>query len=62
VNLLSGTQVHVGGGFKARVARLSRLLLPTHRVQSNSLSGGEKTLLIGIIVGILIAIVLAKTL
>jgi hypothetical protein len=62
VNLLSGTQVHVGGGFKARLARLSGLLLPTHRVQSNSLSGGEKTLLIGIAIGILIAIVLAKTL
>ena len=62
VNLASGTQVQVGGGFKARLARVAGLLLPTHRVQSNSLTSGEKTLLIGIVVGILLAIVLAKTL
>ncbi len=62
VNLASGTQVQVGGGFKARVARVAGLLLPVHRVQKNSLTGGEKMLLIGIVVGVLLAIVLAKAL
>lgn len=62
VNLVSGRQVQVGGGFKARIARVAALLLPVHRVQSNSLTNGEKTLLIGIVVGILLAIVLAKAL
>lgn len=62
VNLASGTQVQVGGGFTARVARVAALLLPTHRVQANSLTSGEKTLLIGIAIGVLLAIVLAKTL
>jgi hypothetical protein len=62
VNLASGAQVHYGGGFKARVARLAALLLPLHQVHKNSLTNGEKTLLIGIIIGVLLAIVLAKTL
>ncbi len=62
VNVASGEQVQVGGGFKARVTRIAMLVLPTHRVQKNSLTSGEKTLLIGIIVGILLAIVLAKVL
>jgi hypothetical protein len=62
VNLLSGTHVQVGGGFKARVVSVARLLLPVHQVQKNSLTSGEKTLLIGIVVGILLAIILAKTL
>jgi hypothetical protein len=62
VNLATGAQVQIGGGFKARVARVAALLLPLHRVQKNSLTSGEKTLLIGIIVGVLLAIVLAKAL
>lgn len=62
VNLVSGAQVQVGGGFKARVARVATLLLPVHPVQKNSLTSGEKTLLIGIVVGILLAIVLSKAL
>ncbi|HMA95960.1 MAG TPA: hypothetical protein VKP30_24905, partial [Polyangiaceae bacterium] len=62
VNIASGEQVQVGGGFKARVAQVATLLLPIHRVQRNSLTGNEKTLLIGIIVGVLLAIILAKAL
>ena len=62
VNLASGTQVQIGGGFKARVAQVAKLLLPVHQVHKNSLTNNEKTLLIGIIVGVLLAIVLAKTL
>ena len=62
VNIASGEQVQVGGGFKAKVARVASLLLPLHRVQRNSLTGSEKTLLIGIIVGVLLAIILAKAL
>lgn len=62
VNIASGAQVQVGGGFKARVARVAGLLLPLHRVRGNNLTSGEKTLLIGIAIGVLLAIVLAKTL
>ncbi len=62
VNLSNGRQVQVGGGLKARIARAALLVLPTHRVQKNSLTSGEKTLLIGIVVGVLLAIILAKAL
>jgi hypothetical protein len=62
VNLFSGAHVQVGGGFKARVVSVAKLLLPVHQVQKNSLTSNEKMLLIGIVVGVLLAIVLAKTL
>lgn len=62
VNVASGDQVQVGGGFKAKLARVATMVLPLHRVQKNSLTGNEKTLLIGIIVGVLLAIILAKAL
>jgi hypothetical protein len=62
VNIETGAQAQVGGGFKARAAQVAKLLLPLHQVQKNSLTGGEKTLLIGIIIGVLLAIILAKTL
>ena len=61
-NAETGTRAHVGGGFRAGVARGIGLLLPSHRVQANSLTGNEKTLLLGIIVGVLLAIILAKVL
>lgn len=61
-NAETGARVHVGGGFRAGVARGIGLLLPSHRVQANSLTGGEKTLLLGIAVGVLLAIILAKVL
>ncbi len=62
INLASGRRVGVNVGFKAKLARVAGFLLPGHRVQANSMTNGEKTLLIGIAVGILIAIVLAKAL
>ncbi len=62
VNLASGAQVQVGGGWRARVVRTAALLLPLHHVQKNNLTSGEKMLLIGIVVGVLLAIVLAKAL
>ena len=61
VNLASGTQVRVGGGFRARLASAASFLLPVRHAQVNNLTGGEKTLLIGIVIGVLLAIVLAKT-
>ncbi len=62
-NLATGRQVHVGGGFRAGVARAAMFLLPLKSIPvSNSLTGGEKTLLVGIIVGVLLAILLAKVL
>ena len=62
VNLASGDEVQVGLGITAKLARVAGFLLPIHRVQRNSLTGSEKTLLIGIAVGVLLAIVLAKAL
>ncbi len=62
VNIGTGVHVGIGGGFKARALQAAKLLLPVPRVPKNSLTGGEKTLLIGIIIGVLLAIVLAKTL
>ncbi len=62
MNLDTGARVHVGGGFKARVARAALRLLPAPRVQPNHLTNSSKTLLIGIIIGVILAIVLAKAL
>ena len=62
VNVETGARAHVGGGFRAGVARGIALLVPSHRVQANSLTGSEKTLLLGIVVGVLLAIILAKVL
>lgn len=62
VNLTSGRQVQVGTGVKARLVRAALFVLPTHHVQKNSLTSGEKTLLIGVVVGVLLAIILAKAL
>jgi hypothetical protein len=61
-NLRSGKQARVGvNAFKAGVVR--GIALVTHRtVVKNSLTGREKTLLVGIIVGVLLAIILAKVL
>ncbi|HZQ90322.1 MAG TPA: hypothetical protein VFA60_00845 [Terriglobales bacterium] len=62
MNLVSGTQAGIGGGFRAGVARVAGFLLPIHTRPVNNLTTGEKTLLIGIGVGILLAIILAKAL
>jgi hypothetical protein len=61
-NAETGARAHVGGGFRAGVVRGFGLLLPSHRVQANALTGNEKTLLLGIVVGVLLAIILAKVL
>lgn len=62
VNLANGTQVRVGGGFKAKLASVAKVLSPVHKPGRNNLTGGEKTLLIGIGIGVLLAIILAKAL
>jgi hypothetical protein len=61
-NLQTGKQAHAGmSAFKAGVVR--GIALVTHRtVVKNSLTGREQALLIGIIVGVLLAIILAKVL
>ena len=59
VNVSTGVRVHHGGGFRAGVARGMALLIPGKQVQSNSFSK-RTTLVIGIIIGILIVIILAK--
>lgn len=61
-NIVSGTEVHHGTGIRAKLARVALKIFPVHQTPVNSLTGGEKTLLIGIIIGVLLAIVLAKVL
>ncbi len=61
-NLTTGAEVHQGVGWRAKLVRTIAHLSPRPHPQANSLTGGEKTLLIGIAVGILLAIILAKAL
>ena len=61
-NLATGTEVHEGTGIRAGLARLALKALPGHQLPSNSLTGSNKTLLIGIIIGVILAIILAKVL
>lgn len=60
-NVVTGAEAHYGGGIRAKMARAAALLLQRNRVPVYGLSKG-KVLLIGIIVGVIVAIVLAKTL
>ena len=62
MNFVEGTKVQVGGGFKSKLASAATFLLPLPRVQKNNLTDGEKKLLIGVGIGILLAIILAKAL
>jgi hypothetical protein len=61
-NIESREEVHEGTGVRAKLVRAALYLLPGHQIPSNSLSGGGKTLLIGVILGIILAIILAKAL
>ncbi len=62
MNLMNGKQASVGTGFRAGVLRVAGFLLPVHPRAVQNLTKGEKTLLVGIIVGVLLAIILAKVL
>ena len=62
MNLVEGTKVHVGGGFKSKLVSVAAFIVPVPRVQKNNLTDGEKKLLIGVGIGILLAIILAKVL
>jgi hypothetical protein len=59
-NLETGTEIHEGTGIRAKLARMAMKVLPGQEVPVNSLTGGQRTLLIGIIIGIILAIVLSK--
>ncbi len=59
-NLMTGTEVDQDGGIRAKLARAVAFILPARRVPANNLSGGSKVLLIGIVLGVLIAIIVAK--
>jgi hypothetical protein len=60
LNLTTGTKVQDGGGVKAKLASAFRYVIPGRHVQSNSFAG-TTLLIIGIVIGVLIAIVVAKT-
>ena len=59
VNVSTGVRVHHGGGFRAGIARGMAMVLPGRHVEAN---GFTKTtvLIIGIVLGVLIAIIVAK--
>ncbi len=59
-NLTTGVQVHDGGGMKAKLASAFRYMVPGRHVQSNSFAG-TTLLIIGVVIGVLIAIIVAKT-
>jgi len=60
-NLVTGTQVEQGGGIRAKLARALGYVVPAKRVPANHLSGGSKLLLVGIVIVMLVAIVIAST-
>ncbi len=61
-NVATKTEVHEGTGIQAKIARTMLKVIPGQQVPVNSLTGSNKTLLIGIIIGIILAIILAKVL
>jgi hypothetical protein len=60
-NLVTGVQVEEGGGIRAKLARALSYVIPVKHVPANQLTGTSKLLLIGIVLGVIIAIVVAKT-
>ena len=60
VNVSTGVRVHHGGGFRAGVARGMAMVLPGRHVQANGYLARSTILIIGIVVGILIAVIVAK--
>ncbi|MCU1283789.1 MAG: hypothetical protein JWO13_139 [Acidobacteriales bacterium] len=61
VNLQTGAQVSHGLGIRGKLVKALTLLVPGRRVQRNGLFG-TSALLIGIVIGIILAIVLTKSL
>lgn len=59
VNASTGTRVHHGGGFRAGIARGMAMVIPGKQVPANGYAKST-ILMIGIGVGILIAILVAK--
>lgn len=60
-NLVSGDTVQYGGGIRAKLAKAIGFILPGRHVTGNSFAG-TTLLIIGVVLGVLIAIVVAKTL
>ena len=59
VNVATGARVHHGGGFRAGVARGMAMVLPGRHVQANGFAT-TTVLIVGIVIGILIAVIVAK--
>ena len=59
-NLVSGDTVQYGGGIRAKLSKAMDFIVPGRHVTSNSFAG-TTLLIIGIVVGILIAVIVAKT-
>lgn len=60
-NLVSGDTVQYGGGIRAKLGKAINFIVPGRHVTSNSFAG-TTLLIIGIVLGVLIAVVVAKTL
>ena len=58
-NILSGETVQYGGGIRAKLAKVASVIVSGRHTTSNGLFG-TTMLLIGIVLGILIAVVVAK--
>ena len=59
-NLVSGDTVQYGGGIRAKLAKALSFIVPGRHVTSNSFAG-TTLLIVGIVLGILIAVIVAKT-
>jgi hypothetical protein len=60
-NFSTGVRVQQGGGIRGKLAHLAAVVLPGKQVFRNNLTTSTKLVLLGIAIGILIAIIVAKT-
>lgn len=59
-NLVSGDTAQYGDGIRAKLSKAIDFIVPGRHVQSNSFAG-TTLLIIGVILGVLIAVIVAKT-
>ena len=59
-NLVSGDTVQYGGGIRSKLASIANLVIPGRQPTSNGFANST-LLIIGIVLGVLVAIIVAKT-